>query len=149
MTTLACDNSVNFKAPTMPEWPDWQDWPAGVPGTRTLQIEGALAIQDGGVLEATVLYDGLEVPGARSHCPQPAGCAELELEASVRSATGNHTISFLVLQQSRETVDYVAGGTVVVSREGLALGGVAMPLGPTHARLEAGGAVTFEVVFTD
>ena len=141
LTTLGCDNKMTFEAPTMP---DWSDWPASVPGTRTLQIEGALEIQDGGVLEATVLYDGLEVPGARSHCPQPAGCAELELEASVVSATGNHTISFQVLRQSQEVIDYRAEGTVLVNREDVNLGGVPFRLGPRHAQLEAGGAVTFE-----
>jgi hypothetical protein len=145
LTTLACDNSMNFN-PAAPEWPDWSQ---GVPGTRTLEIQGTLGIEDGAVLEATVLYDGLEVAGARSSCPRPAGCGELELEASVVSATGNHTISFLVLRQSREISDYHAEGTVRVSRENVNLGGVPLRLGPTQASLEAGQAVTFEIQFSN
>jgi hypothetical protein len=143
LTTLGCDNSMNFN----PVAPDWPDWPAAVPGSRTLQIEGTLEIQQGGVLEATVLYDGLEVPGARSRCPRPTGCAVLELETSLLSASGHHTIAFQVLRQSQEVMDYRAEGTVLVSRENVNLGGVPMRLGPTRARLAAGDTVTFDVQF--
>lgn len=146
LTTLACDNSMTFKAPTFPDWPDG---PFSPPGLRTVQIHGVLEVADGTCLEATVLYDGRELAGARARCPEPSGCAQLELGATVRSEAGHHTISFQVLDQSRERVDYIAAGSVLVSREGLSLGGAAMPLGPAHARLEAGGAVDFEVVFTD
>jgi hypothetical protein len=145
VTTLGCDNSMNFN-PVAPEWPDW---PAGLAGDRHLQIEGVLEVQDGAVLEATVLYDGLEVPGARTRCPQPAGCAELEMEASVRSASGHHTISFQVLRQSHDVIDYRADGTVVVTRQNVNLGGVPIRLGPARARLAVGDAVTFEIPFTN
>jgi hypothetical protein len=144
LTTLACDNSMTFKAPTMSDWPEW---PVPVPGNRNLEIQGVLEIQDGAVLEATVLYDGEELVGARSRCPERSGCAELELEASVLSATGNHTISFQVLRQSQEVIDYRVEGTVLVSREDVDLGGVPIRLGPRQARLEAGGAVTFDLRF--
>ena len=147
LTTLGCDNSMSFN-PAAPQWPDWSDW-APVPGNRSLQIHGTLEIQEGAVLEATVLYDGQEVPGARSRCPNPAGCAELELEASVLSASGQHTISFQVVRQSQGVIDYRAAGTVLVSHENVNLGGVPLPLGPTHATLEAGGAVDFEVQLTN
>ncbi len=143
LTTLGCDNSMNFN-PVAPEWPDWQ---GGAAGARSLQIEGVLEIQDGAVFEATVLYDGLEIAGARSRCPHPAGCAELELDASVVSASGHHTISFQVLRQSRDVIDYRAEGTVLVDREGVNLGGVPMRLGPARARLAVGDAVTFEIEF--
>ena len=145
LTTFGCDNSMNFN-PVAPEWPDW---PANV-GTRNLEIKGTLGVQSGAVLEATVLYDGLEVPGARSRCPRPAGCDVLELKASVGSPSGHHTISFQVLRQSQEVVGYRAEGTVFVSREGLDLGGVpSLRLGPRDATLESGGAVTFDVQFLD
>jgi hypothetical protein len=144
MTSLACDNSMNFKSPTAPDWPDW---PAAVPGNRSLEIQGVLEIQHGAVLEATVLYDGQELAGARSRCLEPSGCSELELEASVLSPTGNHTISFQVLRQSQDVIDYRAEGTVIVSRENVNLGGVPIRLGPRNATLEAGGAVTFELWF--
>ena len=143
--SLGCDNSMNFN-PAAPEWPDW---PANV-GARNLEIKGTLGVQSGAVLEATVLYDGLEVPGARSRCPRPAGCDVLELKASVGSPSGHHTISFQVLRQSPEVVGYRAEGTVFVSREGLDLGGVPyLRLGPRDATLESGGAVTFDVHFLD
>jgi len=145
LTGLACDNSMNFS----PTAPDWSDWPTSAAGTRNLQISGTLEIEGGACLEATVLYDGRELRGARSRCPQSPGCARLELEASTPSETGRHTISFQVLRQSQEVLDYVAEGTVRVSREGVALGGVAMSLGPKPARLEAGEAVSFEVEFAN
>ena len=64
LTTLACDNSVSFN-PVAAQWPDWT---SSLAGARTLQVDGVLQIQDGSLLEATLLYDGLEVPGARSRC---------------------------------------------------------------------------------
>ena len=144
---VGCNNSMNFN-PVAPEWPDWQ---SNLPGTRTLEIDGVLQIQSGACLEATVLYDGHEVPGARSRCPHPAGCAELELEAEVLTATGHHTISFQVVRQSQEVVDYRAVGTVLVHRGNLNLGLGDMPirLGPSLATLEAGGAVDFGIQFTN
>ena len=144
LATLGCDNSMSFN-PVAPEWPDWSD---AVAGTRTLQIEGVLQIENGACLEATVLYDGQEVAGARSRCPNAAGCAELALEAEVLTASGPHTISFQVLRQSREVVEYRAEGTVRVSREGVNLGSVPMRLGPARAALTAGEAVTFDIQFT-
>lgn len=143
MTTLGCDNSMSFN-PAAPEWPKW---PVNEPGTRSVKIRGTLGIQDGAVLEATVLYDGQEVAGARSRCPNLTGCAQLELEASLLSASGHHTIGFQVLRQSQKVIDYQAEGTVLVSRENVDLGGVSLRLGPSRASLEAGGAVTFEVQF--
>jgi hypothetical protein len=145
ITTIGCDNSMNFN-PVAPEWPNWTQ---AMPGARNVEIEGTLEIQDGGVLEATVLYDGLEVPGARSRCPQPAGCDELELEAALVSASGRHTIAFQVLRQSQDVVEYRAEGTLTVSRENVNLGGFPLRLGPQRASLAAGEAVTFDVQFID
>ena len=147
LTSLACDNSMNFN-PVAPQWPDWQNL---TPGTRTIEIDGTLQVQDGALYEATVLYDGLEVPGARSHCPDPAGCTSIQLEATFLTATGHHSIAFQVLRQSREVVDYRAEGTVVVSRENLDLGFEfpPIPLGPSNASLAAGDAVIFDIHFTD
>ena len=143
--SLGCDNSMSFN-PAAPEWPDW---PANV-GTRNLQIQGTLGAQYGAIFEATVLYDGLEVPGARSRCPRPAGCDVLELEASFGSLNGHHAISFQVLRQSQDVIGYRAEGTVVVSRDKVDLGFVLpIRLGPRDATLESGGAVTFDVHFLD
>ncbi len=82
-------------------------------------------------------------------CPDVSGCAQLELTAAAHSASGHHPISFQVLRQSTEAVDSLAQGTALVSREGLSLPGVTIPLGPKHARLRAGGVVTFEIEFRD
>ena len=95
-----------------------------------------------------MLYVGLEVAGARSRCPDPSGCAELELAAEVWTASGHHTIAFQVLRQSGDVVDYRAEGAVHVSRDGVNLGGVPLKLGPAHASLTAGEAVTFDIEFT-
>ena len=144
LATFGCDNSMNFN-PAAPEWPDWSD---AVPAARTLEIEGVLQIENGACHEATVLYDGLEVAGARSRCPDPSGCAELELAAEVWTASGHHTISFQVLRQAGDVADYRAEGTVRVSRDGVNLRGVPLRLGPAHASLTAGEAVTFDIEFT-
>lgn len=139
---FGCDNSMSFTAPTAP------DWSFSGAGIRNLRIHGTLQVENGALVEATVLYDGQELVGARSRCPEP-GCARLELEASTFTVSGHHTISFRVLRQSQETIDYLASGSVVVSREGVALAGRQIPLRPTQARLEAGGDVSFEVEFKD
>lgn len=142
VVTVAACGDVNV-GPVAPEWPDPE------PGIRTLQISGDLRAQDGSCFEATVLYDGEEVADARTVCARARGCARLELEATVRSWSGHHTISFQVLRQSQNVVDYLAEGTVLVSRDGVSLGGVAMPLKPSQARLREGGVVSFEIDFRD
>ena len=143
---LACDGSVNV---TGPSWPEPSEWSWSEPGTRSLQISGSLETQDGACLEATVLYDGVELAGARSGCAEASGCALLQLNGSASSKSGRHTISFKVLRQSQATLDYVARGSVLVSREGLGLGGVAIPFGPKRARLGEGDALTFDVEFVN
>ena len=140
---LACDNSVSFTGPTVPESPV-----GSRAGIRNLQIYGSLEARDGAFLEATVFYDGVELAAARSRCPEP-GCARLELQAQTPSPSGHHPISFRVLRQSRETLDSVGAGRVLVLREGVMLGGATLPLGPVRADLAEGGAVSFEVEFTD
>lgn len=143
LTLVACDNSVNF-SPTEPRYTDFPPV-----GERTLQVSGSLTAEAGSCLEATVLYDGVELPGARAICSDPRGCAELELAAVTRTGSGRHTISFQVLDQSAEVVEYSVRGEVLVTREGLALGGVKISLGPTSATLRPGEIVTFDVLFTD
>ncbi len=142
LMAVACDNDATFN-PVVP------DWPNPVPSGRSLHISGTLEARDGRCIEATVLYDGVELAGARSRCPGAQRCAKLELDAFTRSTSGRHTISFKVLHQSQEVVDYLAEGTVLVDRDGLALGGAYMPLRPTSATLRPGGAITFEINFID
>ena len=88
----------------------------------------------------------MEVAGARTECAHPSGCAELELDASVLSTTGRHTISLQVLRQSLETVSYVAEGEVRVFRNGIPLL-MTLPLQPTRAALQASESVTYDVEF--
>lgn len=142
---LGCDNSMSFN-PTAPQWPDWN---SSLAGARSLEVDGVLRTPDGSLLEATILYDGLEVPGARSRCANPAGCSQLELAATFLSASGHHTIAFQVLRQSHEIADYRAEATVRVTREGVSLAGYPMRLGPKVATLAAGEAVSFDIQFTD
>ena len=139
-----CDNDVTF-SPTEPRWSDLTPI-----GGRTLQISGSLTTADGSCLAATVLFDGREVAGSRSRCPDPTGCASLDLEATTMSTDGRHTVAFKLLRQSSEEADYVASGSVLVTRAGLSLGGGAtLPLGPRRATLRRGESISFEVDFQD
>jgi hypothetical protein len=56
-------------------------------------------------------------------------------------------ISFQVLQQSQDVIDYIVEGSVLVDRDGLGPGGVTIPLGPTYASLRPGDVVTFDIQF--
>lgn len=143
MMLVACDNDVNY-SPTAP------DWPIITPvGDRELQISGKLTTEQGTCLEATILYDGVELEGARTRCPDPGGCAAQTLEGVTSSSSGRHTISFQVLDQSAPAVEYMAQGEVLVTREGLGLQGVLIRLGPEQSTLRLGDSVTFEISFTD
>lgn len=99
--------------------------------------------------EATILYDGRELAGARTTCPHPGGCAELELAVTTPTTAGHNTASLRMLRQSEDAMDYVAMGTVLVSREDLSLKGVVIDLSSTHATLRAGDSVTFDLHFRD
>jgi hypothetical protein len=143
LAVIACGD-VNI-SPTGPTFGDAPFAPVG--GGRNLEIVGSLTAEQGSCFEATVLYDGEELAGARTVCGKASGCARLKLTALARSSTGHHTISFQVLRQSPAAVRYVAHGSVVVSRDGLSLGGVTLPLGPTGARLRPGESVSFDVSF--
>ena len=138
LSAIACDSNVKF-SPTQPDWPL-----APVESDRSLEISGHLVAEQGSCFEATILFDGEELRGARSECAKAKGCAKLDLDAFVRSPEGHHTISFQVVRQSEEAIDYLVDGAVRVSREGIGLGGAGLALGPTRVRLQAGDLVTFE-----
>lgn len=142
LTAAACGD-VNI-SPTEPDFSFSSD---GV-GIRSLQIAGSLTAENGTCLEATVLYDGKELPGSNVLCPDAAGCTAMDLAAVTTSAAGRHTISFKVLNQPLEATVYVAKVTVRVSREGLPF---VLPIsrGPVRATLRAGESVTFEFNFVD
>jgi hypothetical protein len=147
LTVVACNNDVNFNpvAPTFPNLPTFSNVTTAGPG-RSLEIRGSLTAEQGSCLEATVLYDGKELAGARAVCPEGPGCTKLELAADARSTRGHHTISFQVLSQSPEAVEYVAEGRVLMSRDGIPLE-MTIDLEPTRATLRPGESVTFEVNF--
>lgn len=138
-----CDNDVVFRSPTAPRTP----W-APV-GDRTLQVSGSLEAIDGTCFAATVFYDGREVEEARVTCPEEAGCGAVELRATIETDAGHHTLSFMVLSQSEEVVEYWATGSVTVFRENLFLTGATLPLGPTRAKLGVGDEIAFELQFED
>jgi len=145
-TLAACDNQVNV-GPTEPMFPDLTPT---VGALRTLQISGSLASAQGSVSKATILFDGQEINGARSLCPESQGCARLELAGVVSSPAGHHTITFKVLRQSAETDEYLATGTVAVSRpEPLFPDPVVLDLRPTRATLQPGEGVSFEIDLWD
>ena len=143
LALLGCDNSMSFN-PTTPEFPR----PTPI-GERSLDISGTLEAEGSACREATILFDGEELPNARVRCARRRGCFELTLAASTSSSSGRHTISFQVLEQSAPAVKYVAQGNVLVARDGIRLPGVNMLLGPKSATLGAGESVSFEVDFTD
>jgi hypothetical protein len=146
LTAVACDNDVNF-SPVAPTFPNLQNiGNVTTAGSRSLEISGSLTATQGSCLEATILYDGKELEGARAVCREGPGCARLELTADVLSASGHHTISFQVLSQSSEVVDYVAEGSVLMFREGLPFV-MTIDLEPTRATLRRGESVTFGVDF--
>jgi hypothetical protein len=149
LAVIACNNDVNFNpaAPTfnLPTDPTSSDLTPG--SDRNLGIVGTLRAEQGSCFEATILYDGEELAGARAVCREASGCAKLELTAFAQSSTGHHTISFQVLRQSPRAVDYLAAGSVRVTRENVLLGGVTLPLGPSRARLSSGESVSFDVSF--
>lgn len=147
LTVVACDNEVNFN-PTAPTFSDLTTFPnATSTGTsRSLEILGSLTSEQGSCLEATILYDGEELAGARAVCPDGSECAKVELTAEAQSTSGHHTISFQVLGQSAEAMDYVAEGRVLVSREGIPMV-MTIDLEPTRATMRSGESVTFEVDF--
>jgi len=138
---------VSFEGPSFPS-----AFPQGTQAasTRTLEIVGSLTAEQGSCVEATILYDGEELPGARTVCAHGSGCSELQLTALARSAAGRHTLSFQVLRQSQEAVDYLAHGSVRVSRDDVVLwSGANLPLKPTRATLRSGEGVTYDLEFWD
>jgi hypothetical protein len=143
LALAGCDNRVSF-SPTVPPVPNITPL-----AERTLEISGSLTAEGASCLEATILYDGNELAGARAKCPNPGGCASLHLSAKTLSVEGQHTISLQVLRQSTETVRYVGEGMALVFREGLPWVGVPIRLGPTDAALQAGESVSFGIDFVD
>lgn len=142
----ACDNSVNI-SPTEPRMPDFTPT---VGALRTLRISGSLAAAQSSCLQATILFDGQEIEGARSKCQAAKGCADLELGAVVSAPAGHHTITFQVLRQSAEADRYLATGIVEVSRADVQLPEpVVLELQPVRATLHPGDGVSFAIDLWD
>lgn len=117
-------------------------------GIRTLAITGSLTAEQGGCIEARVLYDGRELPGSTVVCPDDAGCTRLNLSAETTTASGLHTLSLQVLRQPLAATTYVAEVTIRITREGLDF---VLPISPNQVRttLRAGETVNFELSFAD
>jgi hypothetical protein len=148
LTVFACDNDVNINpvGPALPKW-TLPNATTARPG-RSLEIRGSLTATQGSCIEAAVLYDGKEVAGGRTACREESGCAQLELNANVDSTNGHHTISFQVVSQSPETVEYIAEGEVLVTRDHIPFA-MTLDLDPIRVTLRPGESVTFEVDFMD
>jgi len=143
LALAGCDAGVEVN----PAGPSYTPF-APLDSERSVEITGRLIAQDGTCVEATILYDGRELPGARAECASAHGCDWLELSGSVRSGEGHHTLSFRVLRQSRQTVEYRAEATVRVRRDGLSFTAT-LPLEPARARLQSGESVSFDVHFSN
>jgi hypothetical protein len=110
-----------------------------IPAGQSAQIVGSLTAGFGTCLEATILYDGRELEGARVFCDGSPGCSRVELQATIGlPAYGHHTIEFLVVRQSAAVVDYRVEGEFRSSGETL-------PLGPSEEQLAAGETVSYRV----
>lgn len=132
ITSLACNGEVNV---TAPQFPTFEAQGQG------FQVAGTLKAVDGSLQEATILFDGREMLGAREFCANSGGCKQLRLDASTFGATvGQHTIAFQVLRQSSSRVEYEVEGEIVLD---LATADP-IELGPERATLEAGESVSFQ-----
>ena len=132
LLSIACSGEVNV---TAPEFPTFTSQGQG------FQVSGSLAAVDGSILEATILFDGREMLGARAFCANPGGCNQLYLDAATFGATaGQHTIAFQVLRQSSSRVKYDVEGEIVPDLATVAH----IALGPQRATLEAGDSVAFD-----
>jgi hypothetical protein len=132
LISFACSGEVNV---TAPEFPTFESQGQG------FQVAGTLTADEGSVLEATILFDGREMLGARAFCAKPNGCNELQLDAATFGATsGQHTIAFQVLRQSSSRVKYKVEGEIEPDLDTA----YNIALGPAQATLEAGESVIFE-----
>lgn len=146
LVLVACDNSLNI-SPTVPTFTEIN---TNIGALRTLEISGTLAAAQGTVIRATILFDGLEIEGARSRCQEFDGCSELELSGVIGAFVGHHTITFKVLRQESDFEDYLATGFVEVTRADVQLPEPArLDLQPTRATLQAGEGVRFEIDLLD
>ena len=143
MVLAACDDDIELTAPPNPA--PTQSWTSSE-WSETYQISGSLSAVHGSCLEATILFDGQELPSARAVCDAPGGCDRLELSATAYPSTrGHHTIAFQVLRQSPSVVEYLAQGNVFVDLNHYDYD---VRLGPTRKTLGAGESVTFDANFT-
>jgi hypothetical protein len=133
LTSIACSGEVNVTAP---------EFPTFTPQGQGFQVVGTLTAVEGSVQEATFLFDGREMLGARAFCAKPGGCDQLHLQAATFGATaGHHTIAFQVLRQSSSRVEYKVEGEIVPDLDTADR----IALGPAQATLEAGESVIFEL----
>lgn len=146
LALVSCDNQVNV-GPTAPRFSDMSPT---VGALSTLNISGTLISEQGSCLKATILFNGEELDGARSRCHKAKGCAALELAGAVSTPAGHHTITFKVLQQSAETDEYLAAGSVAISRVDVQfLEPVVLNLETTRASLQSGEGITYEIALLD
>ena len=137
-TLSACDNEVVVS----PSVTGIDFGPGSVVGVA---IVANLSTRDPVCQAATLFYDGLELPGARTSCSEPSGgCTHLKVEGIAPLDPGPHTIGVQILRQKRETVRYLIDGEVFVQRSGIPPLMV-LPLEPTARDLRVGDRVTFEV----
>lgn len=146
LVLVACDNQMNI-SPTVPTFTDIT---TNFGAIRTLRISGSLVAEQGSCLRATILFNGVEIQGARTRCEDAQGCAELELAGEIGAPAGHHTITFEVLRQSAESQEYRVTGRVEVSGADLRfLEPAILNLRPKRAALQAGEGVSYEIDLLD
>ena len=136
LAAIGCGDNINVIEPPMP---------IEIPEARAVQVVGILDAETGGCTEATILYDGQEISGARTECATSSGCTSLEMESDyLRSMPGLHKVAFQVIHQSQPQVRYTVRGEVSVLLDP----DVRIQLGPREVTLSAGESVTFNIVMT-
>jgi hypothetical protein len=109
-------------------------------------VQGGLGTIATGLVEATILLDGEEWPGARATCQFSSGCSSLVLtpQALQTVTPGVHTIGFRVVRQTGTgRFAYFSTGSVVISRGGAPL--QTIPLVERNGTIGVGEAIVYQI----
>ena len=123
--------------------------PTNTPTTGSsliIAFSGSLGSLDGAPLEATILFDGREVPGARTTCAFASGCSGLVLvpQSTLGVTSGQHTVSFQVVRQGAQgRAAYFAFGGIVVSRGGPPIQSITLV--ERNASIGAGESISYQI----
>lgn len=139
LTMLACGGGGGGGGGTGPTVP-----PA--PTGKRFQFSVFASPLDGALVEAAVALDGRELSRRDWPATTGSGCTLLcTLSGDVRGlSAGNHTVTFMVVRQTRAAAEYVVNGSGVVTDAATGEQRVIFMPRQNH-RLRAGQTVTYTV----